>query len=302
MTEKRKFWHWLVLGLLSLIWGSSYILMKKGLQSFAPAQIGSLRILITSICLLPVALKNFGKLNRNNILSVLIIGYLGNGIPAFLFPLAQTHISSSLAGMLNTLNPVFTLFIGIILYQRKAISAQVSGIILGLAGAAGLLYAGSFNFNWYGLFVVLAAILSGLSSNEVSRTKGLNGLEITALSFLLMSPMAIIHLPFSGISSATETHNWIRNLSCIVLLSVLGSAAAQAMFYALIIDSSPIFASTVTYFIPVVATLWGISDGEIFTPSMLVSVIIIFTGVLIINKPEIFRKVFGVIKVPRAIP
>lgn len=302
MTEKRKFWHWLVLALLSLIWGSSYILMKKGLQSFAPAQIGSLRILITSICLLPVALKNFGKLNRNNILSVLIIGYLGNGIPAFLFPLAQTHISSSLAGMLNTLNPVFTLFIGIILYQRKAISAQVSGIILGLAGAAGLLYAGSFNFNWYGLFVVLAAILSGLSSNEVSRTKGLNGLEITALSFLLMSPMAIIHLPFSGISSAMETHNWIRNLSCIFLLSVLGSAAAQAMFYALIIDSSPIFASTVTYFIPVVATLWGISDGEIFTPSMLVSVIIIFTGVLIINKPEIFRKVFGVIKVPRAIP
>lgn len=302
MTEKRKFWHWLVLALLSLIWGSSYILMKKGLQSFAPAQIGSLRILITSICLLPVSIKSFSKLNRNNILSVLIIGYLGNGIPAFLFPLAQTHISSSLAGMLNTLNPVFTLFIGIILYQRKAISAQVSGIILGLAGAAGLLYAGSFNFNWYGLFVVLAAILSGLSSNEVGRTKGLNGLEITALSFLLTSPIAIIHLPFSGISSAMETHDWIRNLSCIVILSVVGSATAQALFYALIMDSSPIFASTVTYFIPVVATLWGISDGEIFTSSMLVSVIIVFTGVLIINKPEIFRKIPGLSKVPRAIP
>src|SRR5664279_2731351 len=116
MTEKRKIWHWLALAILSLIWGTSYILMKKGLESFSPLQVGSLRIVITFVCLLPVALKHIRLLNRSNIFSLVIIGMFGSVIPAFLFPLAETRISSSLAGMLNTLSPVFTLLFGITIY------------------------------------------------------------------------------------------------------------------------------------------------------------------------------------------
>lgn len=290
MTEKKKIRHWLILAVLSIVWGSSYILMKKGLQSFTAPQIGSLRILLTSICLLPLALKNFSKLNRSNILSILIIGYFGNGIPAFLYPLAQTHISSSLTGMLNTLTPVFTLITGVFLYRRTTYKSQVTGIFLGLIGAAGLLYAGELTFNWFGLFVVLATVMNGLSANEVSRTKGLTGLEITALGFLLASPLAIMHLPFSGITSALSSAHWVRSFSCIVILSVIGSAAAQVLFYMLIRETSPIFGTTVAYFIPVVATMWGFADNEQFTLSMIVSVLFIFAGVLIITKPEMIKR------------
>ena len=290
MAEKRKIWHWLALLILSLIWGTSYILMKKGLESFSPYQVGALRIVITFICLLPIALKHFHHLNKTNILSIIIIGLSGSVIPAFLFPLAETKISSSLAGMLNSLSPVFTLVFGITIYKRKAIGTQIAGVFLGLLGAAGLLYTGSFTFNIYGLLVVLATILSGISSNEVSKVKELNGIKITALSFFVTSPLAIIYLLFSDLSVPFHTENWVRNLSYIGILAVFGSAIALVIYYLLIRDTSPIFASSVTYFIPIVATLWGLADNEQFYSSMLISIIFIFAGVFIINRPDFYKK------------
>lgn len=287
MTGERKVWHWLILFALSLIWGTSYILIKKGLQSFSTLQLGSLRVLITFLCLLPIALKNLPRLNRSNFLSIFIIGLFGNAVPAFLFPMAETHITSSLAGMLNTLSPVFTLVIGILIYNRKAIKSQVIGVFVGLAGAIGLLYNGSLAFNPYGLFVILATFLYGFSSNEVSKVKDLNGIQITSLAFFLMSPAAIIYLLFSDISAVTSTLNWERNLGFVAILAVLGSATAQALFYILIRDTSPVFASIVMYFIPIVATLWGLSDNEHLTLSMLISVLFVLAGVYIINKPDL---------------
>lgn len=290
MQGERKIWHWLVLGLLSLIWGTSYILMKKGLESFSFFQIASLRVFITFICLLPVAIKNILKIKKENILSIAVIGVMGNGIPAFLFPMAQTRIDSSLAGMLNSLSPAFTLLIGVVVYKRKGIKTQVIGVFLGLLGAFGLLYNKSFTFNYYGLFVVLATFLYGFSANEVSRIKGINGLQITSLAFFLIGPFAAIHLLCTDFSTAVQTENWLRNLGFIALLAIMGSAIALALFYLLIRDTSPVFASIVTYFIPVIATLWGISDNEHLTSTMLVSVIFILAGVYIINKPNFFRK------------
>jgi drug/metabolite transporter (DMT)-like permease len=290
MTGGNKIWHWLVLALLSLIWGTSYILMKKGLESFSVFQIASLRVFITFICLLPVAIKHLGKIKRENIISLAVIGFLGNGIPAFLFPLSETKIDSSLAGMLNSMSPVFTLLIGIVVYRRKGIKTQIAGVILGLMGAFGLLYDKSFTFNPYGLFVVLATFLYGFSANEVSRIKGINGLQITSLAFFLIGPFALIHLLITDFSSAIQTPNWLRNLGYIAILAVMGSATALALFYLLIRDTSPVFASIVTYFIPVVATLWGLLDDEHLTSSMLVSVIFILAGVYIINKPGFFTK------------
>ena len=290
MTEKRKIWHWIALVVLSLIWGTSYILMKKGLESFSSFQVGALRITITFVCLLPLALRNLRYIKKSNILSIIIIGLFGSVIPAFLFPMAETKISSSLAGMLNSLSPVFTLIFGIAIYKRKAIKSQIAGVFLGLLGAIGLLYTGSFTFNIYGLLVVLATVLSGISSNEVSRVKELNGIRITALSFFVTSPLAIIYLLFSDFSVPVHTVNWVRNLCYIGILAALGSAIALVIYYLLIRDTSPIYAATVTYFIPIVATLWGFADNEHFTSSMLISIVFIFAGVFIINRPDFSRK------------
>jgi drug/metabolite transporter (DMT)-like permease len=290
MPEERKIWHWLAVALLALIWGTSYILMKKGLESFSTLQIGSLRIFITFLCLLPVAVKNLKKITSDNIRSIIVIGLLGNAIPAFLFPLAETRIASSLAGMLNALSPVFTLIIGIVVYKRKGVITQVAGVMMGFAGAIGLMYDGELSFNYYSLFVILATILYGFSSNEVSRIKGLSGLQITSLAFFLVGPPAAVYLIFSDFSYAVHTSHWVRNLGFIAILAVMGSATALAIFYLLIRDTSPVFASVVTYFIPIVATLWGLGDSEHLTTSMLYSVVFILSGVYLINSPALFTK------------
>lgn len=296
MSEGRKLWHWIVLATLSLIWGTSYILMKKGLESFSTSQVASLRILISFLCLLPLAVRSLPRLKRDNLLSIIIIGFFGSGIPAFLFPLAQTKIDSSLAGMLNSLSPVFTLIMGIVMYKRKAIRSQVAGIFFGLIGATGLLYSGSFTFNYYGLFVVLATLLYGISSNEVSKAQGLNGLEITSLAFFILGPFALVLLLLTDLHAPLETENWLRNFGCIAVLSIVGSAFALILFYKLIQDTSPVFASMTTYFIPIVATLWGLSDNELLTSSILVSVLLILAGVYLINRPAILGKVKSKLK------
>lgn len=257
--------------------------MKRGLESFTPMEVGALRIVISALFLLPVAIRNLPKLNRNNLLSVSIVGLCGSGIPAFLFPLAQTRISSSLAGMLNSLSPVFTLIVGIFFYNREALKSQIAGIFLGLLGAVGLLYNGSLSFNFYGLFVVLATILSGISSNEVSRVKGINGLQITALAFLIISPMAICYLAVTGFRDVPST-DWLKSFGCIVLLAMMGSAFAFSLFNFLVRETSPVFGSMVSYFIPIVSTLWGLADKERFTHSMFISAMIILAGVYIINR------------------
>ena len=179
MNKTSKIWHWLAVALLSMIWGTSYILMKKGLRSFSVYQLAFNRILISFVYLLPVALRSLSLLNKKNFSSVLIIGFFGSGFPAFLYPLAETRTDSSLTGMLNSLNSVFTLLIGILFYTRKAIRSRIAGVILGFVGAAGLLYSGTLTFNYYGLYVVLATVINGLSNNEVSTVERLNRLEIT---------------------------------------------------------------------------------------------------------------------------
>jgi len=240
--------------------------------------------------MLPVTLRSISKFNKKNFVSILIIGFFGSGIPSILYPLAQTRIDSSLTGMLNTLSSAFTLAVGILFYNRKAIKSQIAGVFLGFAGAAGLLYSGSFAFNSYGLFVVLATLMNGFSNNEVSKADGLNGMEITSLSLTILSPFALALLLSTNLHSVLLTPDWPLNLGYIAILSVAGTAIANIVYYFLIRDTSPVVASIVAYFIPVVATLWGLSDNEHLAPNMVVSVLLILAGVYLINRPGALRK------------
>lgn len=284
MKGKPTLLNWCILALLSLIWGSSFILMKRGLESFSSNQVGSIRVFVTFIVLLPVALYHFRKISRKNILSLIIIGAVGNALPAVLFPVAQTRLDSAVAGMLNSLTPLFTLIVGILIYRRRATWHQVLGIALGLAGASGLLYKGNFTFDVAGLLIVLATFFYGISANQVTRIKGMNGLVITSLAFFLVGPVAGINLLFTDFSNVAESSDWIRNLGYIIILAVMGSALALVLFNILIIRTSPLFATTVTYIAPLVSTMWGATDGEVISSSMIISVFCILGGVYLTNR------------------
>ncbi|MCK5170886.1 MAG: DMT family transporter [Bacteroidales bacterium] len=287
----NKVWQWATLIFLSLIWGSSFILMKKGLRSYSHDQVAALRIFISFLAFLPFGIKNLKKVSKENIYSLLIVGFVGSTIPAFLFTKAQTNIDSALAGILNSITPLFTLIIGLIFYKSTAKLINAVGIFLGLIGALGLIMYSSSNsnilgnVNYYGLYVVLATICYGINVNQVKyKIKGLNGLELTSMAFMFVGPFAGIYLLFTDFSFALSTTDYMLNLGYIAILAVIGTVMALVIFNTLIQNTSALFGASVTYIIPIFAIAWGIFDGEKITIIQFLWIGLILTGVYLVNK------------------
>lgn len=287
----NKVWQLITLVFLSLIWGSSFILMKKGLRSYSHDQVAALRIFISFLAFLPFGIKNLKKVSKENIYSLLIVGFIGSTIPAFLFTKAQTNIDSALAGILNSITPLFTLIIGLIFYKSTAKLINAVGIFLGLIGALGLIIHTSSdsnilgNVNYYSLYVVLATICYGINVNQVKyKIKGLNGLELTSMAFMFVGPFAGIYLLFTDFSFALSTNDYMLNLGYIAILAVIGTVMALVIFNTLIQYTSALFGASVTYIIPIFAIAWGIFDGEKITIIQFLWIGLILTGVYLVNK------------------
>ncbi len=286
-------WQWATLILLAFFWGSSFILMKKGLQSYSHGQVAAFRIFFSFLAFLPIGLRKLKKIHRGNIRSILLVAIIGNTLPAFLFTKAQTQIDSSLAGILNSLAPLFTLIVGAVFYRSKARALNVLGIILGLAGATGLIIVNAEadklfvpdKMNIYGLFVIVATLCYGINANEIKyKIKDLKGLEITALSFTLAGPIGLVYLLFSDFSTVAETENYIENLGYVFLLAMFSSVAALSIFYTFLQYVHPLFATSVTYLIPIIAIFWGLLDGEKLIPVQLIFITAILLGVWLVTR------------------
>ncbi len=293
-------WHnkgvqWTMLLILGFIWGTSYILMKRGLVAFSASQVASLRLSIAFIALLPWTIRNLNKLNRRNFLSIFLVSLMGIGIPAFLFTNAQTRVSSSIAGVLNSLTPLFTLIIGVLMYKAKSHRASLIGVLLGLAGASALIvkthgFAIS-DINGYALLIVLATVCYGINSNEIKyKLQGMNGLEVTSLMMVFIGPPAMIYLFASGFNPVHLTQPESMGLIYIALLACFGTVVAVVIFNQLLRYISAVSASSVTYISPAFAIMWGIFDGEGFGIAELVCLILIIGGVYLVNKNQLNGK------------
>lgn len=282
--------QWMIFVLLSFTWGSSFILMKRGLEAYSPQQVAALRMFISFVFLSPIAIKNLKRINSINWKYFLGVGLLGNTIPAFLFTTAQTGISSSLTGILNALTPLFTLIIGLLIFKTQIKRANVYGILLGLIGAMLLIFLGKGmgeNSNYtFGLLVVLATFLYGISVNIIRHNLSEEpSLAITSLAFLLVGPFVGAYLFSTDFTTVLQTHPkaW-SSLGYITILSIFGTSLAVIIYNILIKKTGALFASSVTYFIPVVAVMWGMLDGESFNLQQAGCVGIILGGVWLVNK------------------
>lgn len=289
MIWEKRWFQFAILLVLALIWGSSFILMKIGLKSFSSTQAAAIRILSASLALMPYSLKYLKTLKKKDIKSLLIAGFIGSFIPAFLFTKAQTQIDSSLAGMLNTLTPVFTLIIGMSFYKTRFISLQFIGILLGLLGASGLIFYSEDlklgNINSYGLFVVLATICYGTNINEIkARLTHLSGRQITSLSFMFIGPVALVYLLTTDFKPVFEVKQWPVHLLALAVLGVIGTALAMIIMNTLIRYTSAVFSSSVTYIIPIFAIGWGFLDHEHITLLHILFMSVILIGVYLINR------------------
>lgn len=291
--KNQKVLAWSLLLILSLIWGSSFILIKRGLEVFTAGEVGALRILTACIFLLPVSLPKLSKLSVAHMKLLFFIGLLGSFIPAFLFAIGQTRLDSGITGVLNALTPIFVLIMGVVFYKQKATRDKILGLIMAFVGTAVLLLAGSggdlSQLNYYALFIVLATMCYGANLNIIKfHLADLNPVVITSVSILFVGPLAAIYLFNSTDFSVTLTSvdgAW-RALGFISLLGVMGTAIALILFNKLVQLTTPIFTSTVTYFIPIVAIIWGLIDGEVLITGQILGIVAIFAGVFITNRKK----------------
>ncbi|MFN3755977.1 MAG: DMT family transporter [Flavobacterium sp.] len=279
----------LFLGILAVIWGSSFILIKRGLTGLDPYQLGALRMVFAALFLLVIGFKSIAQIQLRHWKYIAITAIFGTFIPVFLFSVAQTEISSSVSAILNSLTPLNTLLIGILLFSIDFQRRQIFGVFFGLAGSILLIWNGAVNnpdqnYN-YAILLVLASICYALNVNIIKTyLSDLSPLSITTGNFVVMVIPAFLVLIFSGFFEAVQLPETQNVLIYILILGIIGTALANILFFKLIKISSPVFASSVTYLIPVVAFLWGLVDNESLTFIQLIGAMIIMVGVYLSAK------------------
>ncbi len=283
---------WIVLCILALTWGSVFILIKKTLLVFNPYEIGALRMVISGIVLLKFGIPALRKMSKETMIWVGVAGFFGNFFPTFLFPIAQTQVSSSMAGILDTLVPVFVLVLGFLFFGIKSKLIQIIGAVIGFSGAALLLYFSGTNSEdtkvVYALLIVLATACYGFSALIVKYRLGhVPSLQLSSGAILLWLIPSLITLTFSGFFTNFEPNpqTW-EAVGYMMVLGVLGTAVCGVLYNKLIQEVSPVFASTVTYLLPIVAVGWGLLDGEKFTIWYLLGGLLILTGIYLIREPK----------------
>jgi drug/metabolite transporter (DMT)-like permease len=291
MTSKSTLLSWSILFFLMIIWGSSFILIKRSLTVFSPEEVGALRIVITFLALFPLALLRVRQIRGKTWLILAITGLLGSGLPPFLFARAQVGIDSNLAGILNSLTPLFTLLFSLVFFRFSTRWYNMLGVFIGLGGAVGLLQVSGgheFTFNFtYALYVILATMCYAMNVNLIKAyLKEIDAISITAFTFFILGlPVLLYLLIFTDFTiQLTEDPAVWQGLGYMAVLALAGTALALILFNRLIKISTPLFASSVTYLIPVVAVMWGIIDGEIFEIRYLIWMAMILGGVFLVNR------------------
>lgn len=291
MSQTKNVSALFLLLVLSLIWGTSFILIKQGLKVFSPDVVGALRVTAASIFLLPFALPRLKELKPGDSYKLLLSGLMGIFIPAFLFAFAQTKLNSSLAGILNTLSPLWTMILGAMFFTQRFRGLAILGIILSFLGAIMLALSRSggsiTGFNLYALYIIAATLLYGANLNWVKfKIHDLGSITITSVSLLFIGPLAAAYLfLFTNFTyTLTHTPEAYKAFGFIVLLALMSTAVAGLMFNKLLRISSPIYASSVTYVMPIVAVMWGVIDGEKLLPGHFIGMAAILGGVYLANK------------------
>ena len=283
---------WGTLIILSIIWGSSYILIKKGLTGLTPVQLGSLRVIITTILIAPIGYNKIKHIPKNKMKWVAISAFVGSFFPAYLFAFAETEISSSVTAVMVSLTPLFTLLISVIIFGEELLKKQVIGVIIGFLGIVVLinneLLSSSFNI-LYVMFIVLAAFCYAVNANLLKyKLPNIPALGIVFMSFLFMFIPAFIVLFFSDFpfSDFTSDPLILESIVYIVILALFGTAIAKVMYIKLLAISTPVFSVSTTYLMPVVAIFWGLLDGEEFKLTQFIGTSIILIGVYLVTKKK----------------
>jgi drug/metabolite transporter (DMT)-like permease len=289
MESKQLKWAYLMA--LALVWGSSFILIKKGLIGLSAMQVGSLRIIFAAVFLLLIGFRSLPKIPKHKWKYIAMTSMFGTFGPAFLFALAQTEIDSSVTSILNSLTPLNTLVLGSLVFGISFQRRQLWGVFIGLVGSLLLVFNGAMNHPnqnyYYAILVIIASVCYAINVNLIKRfLSDLSPLSITTGNFAVLLLPASLILFFTGFYEVIHIETVQHAVLFIVVLGVVGTGIANIFFFKLIQISSPVFATSVTYLIPVVAFFWGLLDNEMLTSIQFLGAFIILIGVYLSAKKQ----------------
>jgi len=295
VTASTELKNWLLLLFLSVIWGTSFILIKRSLLAFTAVEVAVLRVSISAIAFLPIFIYHFRNLEWKRWWFYLIISLTGTGLPAILYSEAQTQLSSATSGILNSMTPVFALIIGIFLFKNSTSKKQVLGTLLGFVGVALLialdkpLEGGSENTIYYGSLVVIGTIMYGVNVNLVKEYfQNVSAIELSTFAFVLLGIPILCLIPFTEIPAKVMSHpDGVTSLLAVSALALVSTVMALIIFYTIVQETSAVFGSSVAYIIPIVAILWGLFDGEFIGWMHVVSMATILVGVFLIRSGQV---------------
>lgn len=279
--------------LLSLLWGTSFILIKKALRAFNPEEVALLRVAISGVAFAPFFFYYFKRLEWHRWPLYLLIALTGSGIPAFLFATAQTQLSSLSVGILNSLSPIFTLIIGVFVFHTTTSRIQIMGIMLGFVGAGILILLGQSSdvsaptVSWlYSAMIIAGAALYAVNVNLIqAKFQNVDPIQLSALAFFLLGAPLLLMIPMTSIPDKVVHHQYgWQSLAAISFLAIISTMIALTIFYKLVQQTNAIFASSVAYLIPIVAMAWGAWDGEYLSYYHLFGMVMIILGVYLSRK------------------
>ncbi len=284
--------QWIIWGsliFLMLVWGSTFILVKRGLETFRPAQVASLRITAAAIPMFFWGLRHARLVPAVKLPYLFVSAMLSMFVPAFLFANAQTQMNSSMAGVLNALTPAMTFIIGVAFFAQPASWMKVLGLFIGFVGSATLILVnadGKLSLNAYGFFVVGATICYGANVNIVKHyLHDIKPIHLTTITLMMAGiPAAIYLFSTNWLELGLASEMSKRSLLAVVTLGLMGTALAQTVFNRMLSHTSALFASSITYFIPIVAVMWGVWDGEVMSVFHYAGMALVIGGIVILNR------------------
>jgi drug/metabolite transporter (DMT)-like permease len=287
MITKQLKWVYLII--LALVWGSSFILIKRGLVGLTPMQVGSLRIIFAALFLLLIGFKSLSKIQLHQWKYIAMTATLGTFIPAFLFSIAQTQIDSSVSAILNSLTPLNTMILGGLAFGLSFKKSQIFGVIIGLIGTFLLIINGAIHHpernDYFAILIIIASICYATNVNLIKKyLSDLSPLSITTGNFLVLLFPSLTVLLFSDFFEVISVDRVQHSVLYIIILGVVGTGIANIIFFKIIQISSPVFATSVTYLIPIVAFSWGLLDNEMLTTVQFMGAFIILVGVYLSAK------------------
>lgn len=282
MLSKQS--KWVLLILLSLIWGSSFILIKRGLVGLSPLQLGSLRMIFAATFLLIIGFNSLKNIRQHQWKYIALTAFMGTFFPAYLFSIAQTQIDSSVSAVLNALTPLGTLVLGALVFGLSFQRRQLFGVVIGLIGCVLLVLNGAVNHPgqnyWYATLAILGALCYAVNVNLIKKyLSDVNPLSITTGNFAVLLVPATIILSCTDFFEIASQSKVQTSMLFVGVLAVMGTCVANVLYFRLIQMSSPIFASSVTYMLPLVAIFWGVLDHESLSMIQFLGAFIVLVGV-----------------------